>query len=130
MVHVCAYTRGRCVRLVRDAFLMRVRFPQSEMDALKEQLRQAEEQLQATRQQASMLASELRDSSSARDRSISDLHRLRVEMEALGKSRADAQARCARMEEELDKMRAAAQQEAVRSHFLTYIPFRIRHPDF
>ncbi|XP_064204596.1 tax1-binding protein 1 homolog B isoform X5 [Anguilla rostrata] len=84
----------------------------TEKDALKEQLRQTEEQLQATRQQASMLASELRDASSARDRGISDLHRLRVEMEALRKSQADAQAQCGRMEEQLDKLRAAAQQGA------------------
>ncbi|XP_035264457.1 tax1-binding protein 1 homolog B isoform X2 [Anguilla anguilla] len=86
--------------------------PSTEKDALKEQLRQTEEQLQATRQQASMLASELRDASSARDRGISDLHRLRVEMEALRKSQADAQAQCGRMEEQLDKLRAAAQQGA------------------
>ncbi|XP_061096305.1 tax1-binding protein 1 homolog B isoform X3 [Conger conger] len=84
----------------------------TEKDALKEQLRQTEEQLQATRQQASMLASELRDVSSARDRSISDLHRLRVEMEALCKSQADTQAQYSRMQEQLDSMRAAALQEA------------------
>ncbi|XP_036394674.1 tax1-binding protein 1 homolog B isoform X3 [Megalops cyprinoides] len=85
--------------------------PLGEMNALKEKLRQTEEQLQATRQQAAMLASELRDASSARDRSMSELHRLRVEMEALRKSQADAQAQCARMEEQLDKMKATAQQE-------------------
>ncbi|KAG7469682.1 hypothetical protein MATL_G00131530 [Megalops atlanticus] len=85
--------------------------PLGEMNALKEKLRQTEEQLQATRQQAAMLASELRDASSARDRSMSELHRLRVEMEALRKSQADAQAQCTRMEEQLDKMKATALQE-------------------
>ncbi|KAJ8415888.1 hypothetical protein AAFF_G00404450 [Aldrovandia affinis] len=78
---------------------------------LKEKLRQTEEQMQATRQQASMLAAELRDVSSVRDRSISELHRLRVEMEALRSRQADTQAQCGRMEDQLDKMRAAAQQE-------------------
>ncbi|KAJ8354443.1 hypothetical protein SKAU_G00220100 [Synaphobranchus kaupii] len=82
----------------------------TEKNALKERLRQTEEQLQATRQQASMLASELRDASNARDRSISDLHSVRVEMEALRRSQADAQAHCSRMEDQLDIMRAAAQQ--------------------
>ncbi|KAJ8290681.1 hypothetical protein GJAV_G00016260 [Gymnothorax javanicus] len=84
----------------------------AEKEAMKEQLRQAEEQLQATRQQASMLASELRDVSNARDRSISDLHRLRVEMEEQREKQAEAQALCSRMEEQLDSMRAAAQQGA------------------
>ncbi|KAI1886169.1 hypothetical protein AGOR_G00211230 [Albula goreensis] len=85
--------------------------PSSEKAALKEQLRQTEEQLQATRQHGAMLASELRDVSSARDRSISELHRLRVEMEALRMSQADAQAQRSRLEEQLDSMKAAAQQE-------------------
>ncbi|KPP78647.1 tax1-binding protein 1 B-like [Scleropages formosus] len=82
-----------------------------EAAGLKEQLRQTEEQLQATRQQASMLASELRDASSTRDRTMSELYRTRLEVEELRSSLADAQTECCRIESQLEKMRKASQQE-------------------
>uniref|UniRef100_A0A3P8TY85 Tax1 (human T-cell leukemia virus type I) binding protein 1a n=1 Tax=Amphiprion percula TaxID=161767 RepID=A0A3P8TY85_AMPPE len=73
---------------------------------VREQLRQAEEQLQASRQQASLLASELRDSASARDHTMTELYRARVEADKLRASLADAQAECQRMESQLDRMRS------------------------
>uniref|UniRef100_A0A8C9V915 Tax1 (human T-cell leukemia virus type I) binding protein 1b n=1 Tax=Scleropages formosus TaxID=113540 RepID=A0A8C9V915_SCLFO len=66
--------------------------PLREKDILKEQLHQAEEQLQATRQQASMLMSELREVSSMRDRSAAELYRTRQEVEELLKGHAHNQA--------------------------------------
>ncbi|KAL0961985.1 hypothetical protein UPYG_G00334230 [Umbra pygmaea] len=83
----------------------------AEMSRLREQLRQAEDQLQASRQQAAMLASELRDSASIRDRTMTELYRARLEADALRASLADAQAECRRMETQLDRMRAPSQQE-------------------
>ncbi|XP_062342538.1 tax1-binding protein 1 homolog A-like isoform X2 [Osmerus eperlanus] len=84
---------------------------QAEVARLRELLRQAEEQLQASRQQAAMLALELRDSTSARDRTMTELYRARLEADALRASLVDAQAECQRMETQLDRMRSAAQQE-------------------
>uniref|UniRef100_A0A3B1JLI2 Tax1 (human T-cell leukemia virus type I) binding protein 1a n=1 Tax=Astyanax mexicanus TaxID=7994 RepID=A0A3B1JLI2_ASTMX len=72
---------------------------------LREQLHQVEEQLQATRQQASMLGSELRDASSGRDRTIAELYRARQE--------ADSQ--CRRAQDQLDKLRNHSSQEVVRN---------------
>ncbi|XP_037330294.2 tax1-binding protein 1 homolog A isoform X2 [Pungitius pungitius] len=83
----------------------------ADLARLREQLRQAEEQLQASRQQASLLASELRDSASARDHSMSELYRARLEADKLRASLADAQAECQRMESQLDRMRSTAQKE-------------------
>ncbi|CAB1320594.1 unnamed protein product [Coregonus sp. 'balchen'] len=83
----------------------------AEMGRLREKLRQAEEQLQASRQQAAMLASELRDSASARDRTMTELYRARLEADSLRASLADAQAECRRMETQLDRMRTTSQQE-------------------
>ncbi|XP_019905912.2 tax1-binding protein 1 homolog A isoform X2 [Esox lucius] len=83
----------------------------AEMSRLREQLRQAEEQLQASRQQAAMLASELRDSASVRDRTMTELYRARLEADALRASLADAQAECRRMETQLDRMRTPPRQE-------------------
>ncbi|XP_078146367.1 tax1-binding protein 1 homolog A [Centroberyx gerrardi] len=82
-----------------------------ELARVREQLRQAEEQLQASRQQASLLASELRDSASARDHTMTELYRARLEADKLRASLADAQAECQRMESQLDRMRSAAQKE-------------------
>ncbi|XP_067360968.1 tax1-binding protein 1 homolog A isoform X2 [Channa argus] len=83
----------------------------AELARVVEQLRQAEEQLQASRQQASMLASELRDSASARDHTMTELYRARLEADKLRASLADAQAECQRMESQLDRMRSTAQKE-------------------
>ncbi|KAM3858301.1 tax1-binding protein 1 homolog A [Diretmus argenteus] len=83
----------------------------SELARVREQLRQAEEQLQASRQQASLLASELRDSASARDHTMTELYRARLEADKLRTCLADAQAECQRMESQLDRMRSAAQKE-------------------
>ncbi|XP_036371653.1 tax1-binding protein 1 homolog A isoform X2 [Megalops cyprinoides] len=79
-----------------------------ENSRLKEQLRQAEEQLQVLRQQAAMLASELRDTSGARDHSVSELHRARLEADALRTSLAEAQAECGRVQQQLQSMRTTA----------------------
>uniref|UniRef100_A0A667WP75 Tax1 (human T-cell leukemia virus type I) binding protein 1a n=1 Tax=Myripristis murdjan TaxID=586833 RepID=A0A667WP75_9TELE len=81
---------------------------QAELARVREQLRQAEEQLQASRQQASLLASELRDSASARDHTMTELYRARLEADKLRASLADAQAECQRIESQLDRMRSAA----------------------
>ncbi|KAM7384021.1 hypothetical protein PAMA_011391 [Pampus argenteus] len=83
----------------------------AELARVREQLRQAEEQLQASRQQASLLASELRDSASARDHTMTELYRARLEADKLRSSLADAQAECQRMESQLDRMRSTAQKE-------------------
>ncbi|XP_069555322.1 tax1-binding protein 1 homolog A isoform X1 [Brachyistius frenatus] len=83
----------------------------AELARVREQLRQAEEQLQASRQQASLLASELRDSVSARDHTMTELYRARLEADKLRSSLADAQAECQRMESQLDRMRSTAQKE-------------------
>ncbi|XP_073319632.1 tax1-binding protein 1 homolog A isoform X2 [Pagrus major] len=83
----------------------------AELARVRELLRQAEEQLQASRQQASLLASELRDSASARDHTMTELYRARLEADKLRASLADAQAECQRMESQLDRMRSAAQKE-------------------
>lgn len=88
---------------------------QGDMKALKEQLRQKEEQLQATQQQSSMLAAELRDVSSARDRSMSDLYRMRLEADSLRQAKTEAQAQCLRLERLVEQMKAEAKQEAVRT---------------
>ncbi|XP_031709550.1 tax1-binding protein 1 homolog A isoform X2 [Anarrhichthys ocellatus] len=83
----------------------------ADLARVREQLRQAEEQLQASRQQASLLASELRDSASARDHTMTELYRARMEADKLRASLADAQAECQRMESQLDRMRSTAQKE-------------------
>lgn len=88
---------------------------QEATSGLKEQLRQKEEQLQATRQQAAMLSSELRDAAAARDRTMSELYHARLGAEALRASLTDAQAECRRMQGQLEKLRAAGGQEAVRA---------------
>lgn len=87
---------------------------QGEVKALKEQLRQKEEQLQANQQQSSLLAAELRDASSTRDRTMSELYRMKLEVDALRQAKTDAQAQCVRLECFIEQMKTEAQQEAVR----------------
>ncbi|KAJ3609066.1 hypothetical protein NHX12_023593 [Muraenolepis orangiensis] len=84
----------------------------AELARVREQLRQAEDQLHASRQQASLLASELRDSTGSRDRSMAELYRARLEAEKLRASLADAQVECRRMESRLDRLRSANHREA------------------
>ncbi|XP_051576437.1 tax1-binding protein 1 homolog B isoform X4 [Myxocyprinus asiaticus] len=86
--------------------------PSGESKALREQLRQKEEQLQATQQQVNMLSAELRDSSNARDRSMAELYRVRLEAESLKKGQAEARAECSHLEKQLEEMKNSTQQEA------------------
>uniref|UniRef100_A0A1A7YPJ3 Tax1 (Human T-cell leukemia virus type I) binding protein 1a n=1 Tax=Iconisemion striatum TaxID=60296 RepID=A0A1A7YPJ3_9TELE len=83
----------------------------AELGRVHEQLRQTEEKLQASRQQACLLASELRDSTSTRDHTMTELYHARVEADKLRVSLADAQAECRRMESQLDRMRSTAHKE-------------------
>lgn len=87
--------------------LLQHKTDQVELSRVREHLRQAEEQLQASRQQASLLASELRDSASARDSSMSELYRARLETDKLRVSLTEAQAECQRMESQLERMRSS-----------------------
>ncbi|XP_023368254.1 tax1-binding protein 1 isoform X2 [Otolemur garnettii] len=57
---------------------------------LKEQLRKAEEQVQATRQKVIFLTKELSDAVNVRDRTMADLHTARLENEKVKKQLADA----------------------------------------
>ncbi|XP_067366044.1 tax1-binding protein 1 homolog B isoform X4 [Channa argus] len=88
--------------------------PLGEMKALKEQLRQKEEQLQANQQQTSLLAAELRDASSARDRTMSELYRMKVEVDALSQAKTEAQAQCVRLEFVIEHLKTEAKQEAAK----------------
>ena len=85
------------------------------MQNLKEQLRQAEEQLQATRQQAAMLGSELRDASSGRDLTMAELYHARQEADALRSSLAEAQEECRKAQSQLDKLKSQTPQKTVSS---------------
>ncbi|CAL8247072.1 unnamed protein product [Lota lota] len=86
--------------------------PLGDTKALKEQLRQKEEQLHATRQQSSMLAAELRDASSARDRSMSELYRMKLEADALRQAKSDALAQCMRLERLMEQEEAGEEPVA------------------
>ncbi|CAG12000.1 unnamed protein product [Tetraodon nigroviridis] len=68
--------------------------PQCDIKVLKEQLRLKEEQLQANQQQLTLLAAELRDTSSTRDRTMSELYHMKLEADGLRQAKAEAQARC------------------------------------
>ncbi|XP_042345583.1 tax1-binding protein 1 homolog B isoform X1 [Plectropomus leopardus] len=86
--------------------------PLGDIKALKEQLRQKEEQLQANQQQSALLAAELRDASSARDRTMSELYHMKLEADALRQAKAEAQAQCVRLERLVEQMKAEAKKEA------------------
>ncbi|KAF7221749.1 tax1-binding protein 1 homolog A isoform X3 [Nothobranchius furzeri] len=106
--------RLRVCKAQRDGLekeLMVHRADKAELGRVHEQLRQTEEQLQASRQQACLLASELRDSTSTRDHTMSELYHARVEADELRVSLADAQAECRRMESQLDRMRSTSHKE-------------------
>ncbi|KAM9782871.1 tax1-binding protein 1 homolog B [Neosynchiropus ocellatus] len=89
--------------------------PLGEMKALKEQLRQKEEQLQANQQQLSLLAAELRDSSTARDHTMSDLYHMKLKAEALREAKEEAEAQCVRLEQLVEQLKAEAKQEAAKA---------------
>ncbi|KAK7898567.1 hypothetical protein WMY93_019420 [Mugilogobius chulae] len=93
--------------------LMQHKADKAELSRVREQLRQAEEQLQASRQQASLLATELRDSASSRDHSMTELYRARLEADKLRTSLSEAQAECQRIESQLDRMRSAAHRDTL-----------------
>uniref|UniRef100_A0A8C0JSZ5 Tax1 binding protein 1 n=1 Tax=Canis lupus dingo TaxID=286419 RepID=A0A8C0JSZ5_CANLU len=65
-------------------------FLQEDTFFLKEQLRKAEEQVQATRQEVVFLAKELSDAVNVRDKTMADLHTARLENEKVKKQLADA----------------------------------------
>ncbi|XP_055563812.1 tax1-binding protein 1 isoform X2 [Falco biarmicus] len=57
---------------------------------LKEQLRKAEDQIQASKQEAVLMSKELSDAVNVRDKTMADLHSARLENENLRKQLADA----------------------------------------
>ncbi|XP_025959536.1 tax1-binding protein 1 isoform X2 [Dromaius novaehollandiae] len=57
---------------------------------LKEQLRKAEDQIQASKQEAFLMSKELSDAVNVRDKTMADLHSARLENEKLKKQLADA----------------------------------------
>ncbi|XP_025906578.1 tax1-binding protein 1 isoform X3 [Nothoprocta perdicaria] len=57
---------------------------------LKEQLRKAEDQIQASKQEAVLMSKELSDAVNVRDKTMADLHGARLENEKLRKQLADA----------------------------------------
>ncbi|KAK5862420.1 hypothetical protein PBY51_017819 [Eleginops maclovinus] len=89
--------------------------PLGDMKALKEQLRQKEEQLHANKQQSSLLAAELRDASSTRDRTMSELYHMKLEADALRQAKAEAQTQCSRLERLVEQMKAEAKKEAAKA---------------
>lgn len=101
---------------VGDPQLKCVCLRQGDMKALKEQLRQKEEQLQANQQQSTLLAAELRDASSARDRTMSELYRVKLEADGLRQAKADAQAQCVQLECLVEQMKTEAKQEVAKVH--------------
>lgn len=60
------------------------------------------------------MAAELRDTSSTRDRTISELYRMKLEADTLRQAKAEAQAECTTLETLIEKMKSEAKQEAVR----------------
>ncbi|XP_077599121.1 tax1-binding protein 1 homolog A [Stigmatopora nigra] len=104
-LRICAAQRDNL-----EKELLILKDDKAELAHVRERLRQAEEQLAASRQQASLLASELRDSTGAREHSVTELYRARLEVDKLRASLSDAQAECQNMEEQLDRMRSATRK--------------------
>lgn len=63
---------------------------QEEASVLKEQLRKAEDQIQASRQEALLMSKELSDAVNVRDKTMADLHNARLENEKVKKQLSDA----------------------------------------
>ncbi|XP_077159797.1 tax1-binding protein 1 isoform X3 [Paroedura picta] len=61
-----------------------------EASILKEQLRKAEDQIQASRQEALLMSKELSDAVNVRDKTMADLHNARLENDRVKKQLADA----------------------------------------
>ncbi|KAF7237711.1 hypothetical protein EYD10_15585 [Varanus komodoensis] len=61
-----------------------------EASILKEQLRKAEDQIQASRQEAMLMSKELSDAVNVRDKTMADLHSARLENEKVKKQLTDA----------------------------------------
>ncbi|CAI5788508.1 Uncharacterized protein PODLI_1B005825 [Podarcis lilfordi] len=61
-----------------------------EASILKEQLRKAEDQIQASRQEALLMSKELSDAVNVRDKTMADLHNARLENEKVKKQLAEA----------------------------------------
>ncbi|XP_078233359.1 tax1-binding protein 1 isoform X1 [Pogona vitticeps] len=74
---------------LKKAFLL-TSANKEEASILKEQLRKAEDQLQASRQEALLMSKELSDTVNARDKTMADLHNARLENEKMKKQLADA----------------------------------------
>ncbi|XP_077577868.1 tax1-binding protein 1 homolog B isoform X2 [Stigmatopora nigra] len=89
--------------------------PLGDLNAMKEQLRQKEEQLQANQQQSTMLGAELRDASSARDRTMSELYQMKLEVDVLRQAKADAEDHCSRLENLVEQMKAESKLEATKA---------------
>ncbi|XP_029445043.1 tax1-binding protein 1 [Rhinatrema bivittatum] len=77
---------------------------------LKEQLRKAEDQIQASRQENLLLTQELSDAVNVRDKTMADLHNARLENENVKKQLADALTELQSRESQLQKAQAAAEK--------------------
>ncbi|KAM9231982.1 tax1-binding protein 1 isoform 3-T4 [Leptosomus discolor] len=73
---------------VKKAFLLSSS-NKEDASILKEQLRKAEDQIQASKQEAVLMSKELSDAVNVRDKTMADLHSARVENEKLKKQLAD-----------------------------------------
>lgn len=79
---------------------------QEDAGILKEQLRKAEDQIQASKQEAVLMSKELSDAVNVRDKTMADLHSARLENEKLKKQLADALA-------ELKKITALKNEQVI-----------------
>ncbi|XP_066484710.1 tax1-binding protein 1 [Tiliqua scincoides] len=74
---------------LKRAFLL-TSSSKEEASVLKEQLRKAEDQIQASRQEALLMSKELSDAVNVRDKTMADLHNARLENEKVKKQLSDA----------------------------------------
>lgn len=84
---------------------------QEDASILKEQLRKAEDQIQASKQEAVLMSKELSDVVNVRDKTMADLHSARLENEKLKKQLADALA-------ELKKITALKNEQVNRQYLV------------